>query len=130
MESSFSSNPLVVNILRQIKDALSQLEDWNNGILSPEDYAVSPDGMKTLAATSMLLEAIGEGVKKIDSRTKGTLFKLRPEIPWDDVKGIRDHIAHGYFDIDSDIIFDVVKNDLHPLSKAIDYLLQYINEKQ
>jgi hypothetical protein len=42
----------VVNILRQIKDALSQLEDWNNGILSPEDYAVSPDGMKTLAATS------------------------------------------------------------------------------
>lgn len=118
------------NILRQIKDAVNQLENWNTSIISPDDYADSPDGMKTLAATSMLLEAIGEGIKKIDSRTKGTLLKLRPEIPWDDVKGMRDHIAHGYFDIDADIIFDVVKNDLRPLAEAIDYLLEYINEKQ
>ncbi len=77
---------LVLNILRQIKDAVCQLENWNDGIVSPDDYAASPDGMKTLAATSMLLEAIGEGIKKIDSRTKGALLKLRPEIPWDDVK--------------------------------------------
>ena len=60
MESSFSSNSLVLNILRQIKDAVCQLENWNDGIVSPDDYAASPDGMKTLAATSMLLEAIGD----------------------------------------------------------------------
>lgn len=126
MESSFSSNSLVLNILRQIKDAVCQLENWNDGIVSPDDYAASPDGMKTLAATSMLLEAIGEGIKKIDSRTKGTILKLRPEIPWDDVKGMRDHIAHGYFDIDADIIFDVVKNDLRPLADAVDYLIEYL----
>ncbi len=130
MESSFSSNSLVLNILRQIKDAVCQLENWNDGIVSPYDYAASPDGMKTLAATSMLLEAIGEGIKKIDSRTKGALLKLRPEIPWDDVKGMRDHIAHGYFDIDADIIFDVVKNDLRPLADAVDYLIEYQRGKQ
>lgn len=126
MESSFSSNSLVLNILRQIKDAVCQLENWNDGIVSQDDYAASPDGMKTLAATSMLLEAIGEGIKKIDSRTKGALLKLRPEIHWDDVKGMRDHIAHGYFDIDADIIFDVVKNDLRPLADAVDYLIEYL----
>ena len=38
-----------------------------------------------------------------------------------DVIGIRNHIAHGYFDIDGDIVFDVVKNNLHPLSEAITY---------
>ncbi|MCF2643986.1 DUF86 domain-containing protein [Prevotella stercorea] len=27
--------------------------------------------------------------------------------------GIRNHIAHGYFDIDGDMVFDVVKNDLN-----------------
>lgn len=79
--------------------------------------------MKTLAATSMLLEAIGEGIKNIDRLSDGKLLCLLPEIPWDDVKGMRDHIAHGYFDIDAEIIFNVVKQDLKPLSKAILFLL-------
>ena len=30
-------------------------------------------------------------------------------MPWKQVMGIRDHIAHGYFDINADLIFDVVK---------------------
>ena len=33
--------------------------------------------------------------------------------------GIRDHIAHGYFYINADLIFDVVKNDLDDLREAI-----------
>lgn len=32
-------------------------------------------------------------------------------------------IAHGYFDIDGDIVYDVVKNDLADLLQAIDYFL-------
>ena len=38
-----------------------------------------------------------------------------PEIQWIDVIGIRNHIAHGYFDIDGDIVFDVVKHNLDDL---------------
>ena len=33
--------------------------------------------------------------------------------------GIRDHIAHGYFDINADLVFDVVNNDLDALREAI-----------
>lgn len=40
-----------------------------------------------------------------------------------DVIGIRNHIAHGYFDIDGDIVYDVVKNDLADLLKAIECFL-------
>ena len=47
----------------------------------------------------------------------------RPEIPWIDVIGIRNHIAHGYFDIDGDIVFDIVKNNLNDLLAAVDYFL-------
>ena len=43
---------------------------------------------------------------------------------------MRDYIAHGYFDIDADIIFDVVKNDLRPLADAVDYLIEYLKRKQ
>lgn len=80
--------------------------------------------MKNLAASCMLIEAIGEGVKQIDKFTDSKLLIERPEIPWKDVIGIRNHIAHGYFDIDGDIVFDVVKNNLDSLQKAIEYFLK------
>ena len=34
------------------------------------------------------------------------------------------HIAHGYFDIDGDMVFDVVKNDLDSLLEAIEYFIE------
>lgn len=55
--------------------------------------------------------------------TSARLLMERPEIPWVDVIGIRNHIAHGYFDIDGDIVFDVVKNDLDALLEAVEYFL-------
>lgn len=81
--------------------------------------------MKILAASCMLIEAIGEGIKKIDDITESKLLAVeRPEIPWADVIGMRNHIAHGYFDIDGDIVFDVVKNNLVDLLAATDYFIE------
>ncbi len=41
-----------------------------------------------------------------------------PEIPWRNIKGIRDHIAHGYFDIDAEIIYDVTLNEIPRLRET------------
>ena len=111
-------------LLGQIRTAIIQLKEWNNNVQSSDDYYCSPDGMKNLAASCMLIEAIGEGVKQIDKITDGKLLVKRPEIPWKDVIGIRNHIAHGYFDIDGDMVFDVVKNDLDSLLEAIEYFIE------
>ena len=81
-----------------------------------------------LAADCMLIEAIGEGIKRIDERTNGELLIYCPEIPWKAVKGMRDHIAHGYFDINSELVWDVVKNDLSPLRDAINYFVEHLYE--
>ena len=116
------SNRLKV-LLFQIRTAILQLKEWNNNVQSSDDYYCSPDGMKNLAASCMLIEAIGEGVKQIDKITDGKLLVKRPEIPWKDVIGIRNHIAHGYFDIDGDMVFDVIKNDLDSLLEAIEYFI-------
>ena len=114
-------------LLVQIRTAIIQLKEWNNNVQSSDDYYCSPDGMKNLAASCMLIEAIGEGVKQIDKITDGKLLVKRPEIPWKDVIGIRNHIAHGYFDIDGDMVFDVIKNDLDSLLEAIEYFIGYPN---
>lgn len=111
-------------LLFQIRTAILQLKEWNNNVQSSDDYYCSPEGMKDLAASCMLIEAIGESVKQIDKITDGNLLAKRPEIPWKDVIGIRNHIAHGYFDIDGDMVFDVVKNDLDSLLEAIEYFIE------
>lgn len=122
---------LIIDTLKQICEAIDQLIDWNIDILSPDDYRCSPGGMKTLAATCMLLEAIGEGIKKIERRTEGTLlYTLCPEIPWKNIMGMRNHIAHGYFGIDADFVFDVIKEDLNSLEAAITTLILFLEEQE
>ena len=41
---------------------------------------------------------------------------------------MRNHIAHGYFDINNELIWDVIKNDLPDLHKAIDFFIEHLYE--
>ena len=122
-----SSNDLTLPIFLQIKDAILQLQEWNKDVVSADDYYCTPEGMKNLAASCMLIEAIGEGIHRIDRITQSTLLTERNEIPWTAVIGMRNHIAHGYFDIDGDMVFDVVKNELDTLLDAVNYFLEKYN---
>lgn len=74
----------------------------------------------------MLIETLGEGAKKIDSLLPDFLTEQAPEIPWKNLKGLRDHIAHGYFNLDADIIFDVAINEVPTLKKSLDKLISYL----
>lgn len=129
MESiSFQQLRIVEDTLVQIKESIRNLEEWNASFSEAKDFYMSPDGVKTLAADCMLIEAIGEGIKRIDERTKGQLLPTRPEILWKDIIGMRNHIAHGYFEINSNIVWDVLKNDLPPLREAIEYFIGNLYE--
>ena len=119
---------VVEDMLKQIRESIHNLELWNAPYSDVNEILISPDGVKTLAADCMLIEAIGEGFKRIDERTNQMLLPSRPEIPWKAVKGMRDHIAHGYFDINNELVWDVVKNDLPDLRDAVDYFLEHLYE--
>ena len=123
---SYQHKAIVVDLLQQIDKAIDNLAEWNKEYACSNDFLTSPSGMKTLAADCMLIEAIGDGLKKIDSKTDGQLLPLRSEIPWKQVKGMRDHIAHGYFDINVDFVWDVIENDIEPLRQAIRYFINYL----
>lgn len=119
---------VVEDMLKQIRESIHNLELWNAPYSDVNEMLSSPDGVKTLTADCMLIEAIGEGFKRIDERTNQMLLPSRPEIPWKAVKGMRDHIAHGYFDINNELVWDVVKNDLPDLRDAVDYFLEHLYE--
>lgn len=61
------------------------------------------------------LEIIGEAVKKLPDELK----IIRPEIQWRNIAGLRDIIAHDYFGLDYEIVWDVVKNKLPELGSAV-----------
>ena len=125
---SYRQMGFVEDLLRQIKSAIQNLQSWNKDVQSADHWLSSADGMKTLAANCMLIEAIGEGFRNIDERTAGQLLPHRPEIPWREVIGMRNHIAHGYFDINADLVWDVIRNDLSHLFDATEYFLNHLYE--
>lgn len=127
MESiSLEQREVICDTLIQIKEGILNLKKWNEGIDDMNSLLISPNGMQALAGNCMLIMAIAEGFKKIDKYTEEQLLVLRPEIPWRQVFGLRNRIAHGYFDIDIEVISEVINNDLDPLLEATDYFLDYL----
>lgn len=129
MESkSIQQLKLILLTLEDIDASITHLKNWNAGVQDFLSLETSEEGLQKLAADAMLIEAIGEGIKQLDKRTEGKLFSLQPDIPWQLVMGMRDRIAHGYFDLDIGYIEDVILNDIDPLQKAIKALISYVNE--
>lgn len=123
MESPSShSRALADHILSQLIQSCDYIATWNRGVTTEADYLSSPAGMEKMAATCMLLESIGEGVKKIDRLIPDFLSSNAPTMPWKEIKGLRDHIAHGYFNLDASIILDVTVNEIPRLKETFESL--------
>lgn len=114
---------LIRSSLIKIQTALDRILKRSETILSPDDFLTTPSGVERLESICMLLIAIGESVKRIDKTTNKELLLRYPEIDWKGVMGMRDIIAHHYFDIDAAIVFDVMKNNLPVIKIAIDKML-------
>ena len=126
---SLEKREILLDTLQQIRQSCENLMSWNKDVKDMKVLLNSSTGMQDLAGNCMTVMAIGEGFRKIDKITDGKFLILRPEIPWNQVFGLRNRIAHGYFDIDVDVISDVVNNDLQPLLEAIDYFVEYLKNK-
>lgn len=70
----------------------------------------------------------GESIKNLDKLTKGNLLVLYPEIPWREVMGMRDIIVHHYFEVDADVIFNTVKQNIPLLMAALKRMQKDLNE--
>lgn len=53
----------------------------------------------------------------MDSSTEFT--EAHPEVPWRSMRGMRNRIAHGYFDINLDVVWDTVQTALPELLKQL-----------
>ena len=112
--------------LKRIASTIERIINNSKYIDNSQYYVHSPAGMERLESTCMLLLAIGESIKGIDKMTQKQLLSNYPEVDWKGAMGIRDIIAHHYFDIDESIVFDVVKNKLPEMLVTINKMIALI----
>ena len=70
------------------------------------------------------LGIIGEAVKKIPD----SIRERYPSVPWHNIAGLRNRVVHVYFNVDMDIIWDVVQSKLPPLRTQIQQLIKERSE--
>lgn len=63
-----------------------------------------------------LLEIIGEAARGVSSPFK----EADPEVAWKKMAGLRDRLIHGYFDVNLDIVWETVTQDLPSLIASVE----------
>ena len=111
----------VLHLLDKVIESLEVIQQRTENIHCTNDILDSATGTLLLDGVCMKLIATGESIKNLDKLTAGNLLIYYPQIPWREVMGMRDIIVHHYFEVDADVIFNTVKENI-PL--LMDTLLQ------
>jgi len=101
-----------------IRDAINRIQKETQGI-----------GYIDLSRNDILLRAImydiiiiGEASKNVPENFKTNYTN----IPWKNIAGTRDKLTHDYFDVDTDIIWNIITLELPKLKSAVDaYIAEY-----
>jgi len=117
---------LIRERLEQIEESLNRIVRRSSGIKSADDFMANDDNLDKLDAIAMMLIAIGEIFKKIDLETDGLWLTKYPEIDWHGVIGLRDVLAHDYFDIDAEEIYKICRRDIPQLLNTVQRMLREI----
>lgn len=118
---------LAFDSLLNIESALEMIIERAVVANTPDDFLLSPEGMMRLDAICMNLIALGEAVKGLDKITKGELLAGYPEVYWNGVMRMRDKIAHHYFEMDAEIVFKTLKEDIPMMLPVIRRMMKDIN---
>lgn len=110
---------LALDCLANIEEALDRIVSRFSMIHSADDFLLSSDGLLRLDAICMNLIALGEAVKGLDKITKGELLSLYPEVYWSGVMKMRDKIAHHYFEVDADVVYATLQEDIPAIFPVI-----------
>jgi len=114
---------ILTDLLNKLKDASNKIQVRIQSIKTPSDLADSPQGVERLDLLCMPLIVIGELVKKIDNITDQSLLKNYSDIPWKEIKGMRNIVVHDYFNIDAEEIFNTCKEDIPKLAETVDMII-------
>jgi uncharacterized protein with HEPN domain len=102
--------------LESVIESIDRIIEYTSGIESADDFN---NDYRNFDATMMNFVVIGEMVDKISDD-----FKMEhPDIEWIKIKGFRNIVAHDYFGIDAEEVWQIIKNKIPSLKSDILQLL-------
>lgn len=109
-----SENHRLPDYLDHIQQAATDACSFVEG-LTKDDFLADK---RTQQAVIMSLIIIGEAVTKVmDGYAE--FAQAHAQVPWRNMRGMRNRIAHGYFDINLDVVWDTVQAALPELLKQL-----------
>ena len=114
--------------LEDIITSLKLIQQRFQSIKTADDFLNDERGLEKLDSISMRLIAIGEGFKNVDKLTDFQLLEKYPQIPWKQVKGVRDILSHHYFDLDAETIYEICANEINGLLSVSMTILNEMKE--
>ncbi|HEX5506861.1 MAG TPA: DUF86 domain-containing protein [Thermomicrobiales bacterium] len=105
------------HMLEAARDALSFIGGHSRSDLDG-------DRMLTLAVVKCI-EIIGEAASQVSAECRAQ----HPSVPWRQATGTRNRLIHGYFEVDLDIVWDTVAQNLPPLVLELEQILAQDREQ-
>jgi uncharacterized protein with HEPN domain len=102
--------------LLNIIEAIEKIDNYSKDFMEAEEFYYDS---KSFDASMMQFVIIGEMIDKLSVEFKS----INPSIPWVKIKDFRNIIAHDYFGIDPDEIWDIIQNKIKPLKSDIENIL-------
>ena len=103
----------------RLQDMLKAIDEADGILRHPTVEDFKRDRAAVLASMTCI-HILGEASNHIPAEVK----QKYPEIPWNQIKGMRNRVAHEYFEIDENIVWATCKNDFPKLrallAKALD----------
>jgi uncharacterized protein with HEPN domain len=110
------SNNITLN-LNALIESIEKIELYSKDFGDADTFY---HDQKSFDASMMQFVVIGEIISRLDENFKTS----HAEIPWQKIKDFRNIIAHDYFGIDADEIWDIINNKLLPLKSDIKKLIE------
>lgn len=103
------------NRVKDVLAAIAEIQEFTSNLTFSEFQA----DQKTIRAVLYNLAIIGKSVRSIPSEVEA----LHPEIPWNDVRGMRNIVIHEYFQVNLSIIWQTIQEDLVSLEFSLCQLI-------
>lgn len=102
--------------IKDILNAISAVQGYTEGM----KYEVFVADRKTVDAVLRNLIVIGEAANHMPA----DIMSAHPDLPWQDMRDMRNFVVHEYFRVSDRIIWDTIQNDLPPLIPLLETLLE------
>ncbi len=103
-------------LIQDILDAVGAVQKYTQGM----EFKAFIEDRRTVDAVVRNLIIIGEAAVHVPE----DICRKHPEVPWHEMRGMRNFVVHEYFRASDAVIWDTVQVDLPPLSDLIKKIME------